>query len=412
VSAEANTVSVDPVAPSAGERLVTACPTCGAAGLRPFYEVSGVPAHSVMLMHSRDQAILYPRGDLKLGFCAACGFVTNMRFDVSLNEYSPNFEESQHCSPRFDAWARQLVGRLVHDYDIRGKQIVEIGCGKGEFLEIMCEIGGNDGVGIDPGCVPGRLTGPAASRVRFIRDLYSEQYTALPADVLVCRHTLEHIQPTREFVQMMHRAIAGRRDTLVFMEVPDLRRVLREPAFWDMYYEHCSYFTAGTLARLFRECGFEVLELVRDFEDQYIWLTARIAHEGSTHPPLALEEPPAEVAADVARFETRCAEDIASCRERILGFARAGRRPVLWGAGSKCVALMTTLGIGGDVEYVVDINPRKVGRFLPGTGHPVVGPEFLAQYRPGVVVAMNPAYTGEIAATLAALGVDAEVTAV
>ena len=406
-------MSVQPFTVAGGrDAAVMSCPNCGGGTLRAFYEVSGIPAHSVMLMHTREQAVLYPRGDLRLAFCSGCGFVTNVLFDVSLNEYSPDFEESQHCSPRFDGWARQLVDRLVRDYDIHRRQIVEIGCGKGEFLEIMCEAGDNDGVGIDPGCIPGRLKGPAASRVRFIRDLYSEQYTSLPADVVVCRHTLEHIQPTREFMRMLRRAIGNRPDTLVFLEVPDLRRVLRERAFWDIYYEHCTYFTAGTLARLFRATGFEILELVRDFDDQYLWVTARPAAGVWNGPRLPLEEEVAEVRRDVELFEQNAQRDIANWRERIRGFARAGKRPVMWGAGSKCVALMTTLGLGPDVEYVVDINPRKVGRFLPGSGHAVVGPEFLREYKPEVVVAMNPAYTGEIAEMLASLGVSADVLAV
>src|SRR5688572_26237379 len=112
---------------------ITECPNCGAAGLEPFYEVSSIPAHSVVLMHTREQALNYPRGDLRLGFCRTCGFITNTLFDVSLNEYSPDFEETQHFSPTFDAWARQLVERLVRDYGIRNKQVIEIGCGKGDF---------------------------------------------------------------------------------------------------------------------------------------------------------------------------------------------------------------------------------------------------------------------------------------
>ena len=189
-------------------------------------------------------------------------------FDVSLNEYSPDFEESQHFSPTFDGWAREPVDRLVRDYDIHGRQVIEIGCGKGEFLALLCEGGGNQGIGIDPGCIPERLQGDGASKVRFIRDLYSEQYAGLPGEVVCCRHTLEHIQPTGAFVQMVRRVIGPRKDTLVFFEVPDMTRVLRERAYWDIYYEHCTYFTAGSLARLFRSSGFEILELVRDFADQ------------------------------------------------------------------------------------------------------------------------------------------------
>jgi SAM-dependent methyltransferase len=384
------------------------CPNCNAAGLEAFYEVTNVPSHSVMLMHTREQALAFPRGNLRLGFCRTCGFVTNTLFDISLNQYSPDFEETQHFSPTFDGWARQLVDRLVRDYDMRGKQVIEIGCGKGEFLALLCEAGNNQGIGIDPGCIPERLQGPAAGRLRFIRDLYSEKYAHLPGDVVCCRHTLEHIQPTREFMQMVRRVIGPRHDTLVFLEVPDMTRVLQERAFWDIYYEHCTYLTAGSLAKLFRSTGFEIIELVRDFADQYLWITARPV-DGSTAPALAIEDDLASTTADVQAFREQCPKDIAAWRDRVREFAASGRKPVIWGAGSKAVAFLTTTGLAPEIEYLVDVNPYKAGKFLPGTGHSVIAPEQLRQYQPGVVVAMNPVYVDEIRQRLGAIGVSADV---
>ena len=404
-------------APSTSDRrlgevdAITACPNCQAPGLEPFYEVSDIPAHCVMLMHTQEQARSYPRGDLRLGFCRSCGFVTNMLFDVRLNEYSPDFEETQHFSPKFDGWARQLIGRLVRDYDIRGRQIIEIGCGKGEFLALMCEAGNNIGTGIDPGCIPGRLRGEGADKVTLIRDLYSEKYAHLPGEVVMCRHTLEHIQPTQAFMQMVRRVIGPRNETLMFLEVPDMTRVLKERAFWDVYYEHCTYLTAGSLARLFRSTNFEIIELVRDFADQYLWITAK-AVDGPTAPKLPIEDDLAETAADVETYRREAPKDVARWRDRIREYAAAGKRPVIWGAGSKCVALLTTCGIDREIEYLVDINPHKWGKFLPGTGHAVVDPEVLRAYNPGVVIAMNPVYTGEIAERLSSMGVAAEVIAV
>ena len=84
---------------------------------------------------------------------------------------------------------------------------------------------------------------------------------------------------------------------------------------------------------------------------------------------------------------------------------------MIWGGGSKGVAFLTTLGLEEEVEYVVDVNPYKQGMFMPGTGHEVVGPDFLRSYRPELVVAMNPVYLGEIAGELSSLGVEAELVA-
>jgi hypothetical protein len=85
---------------------------------------------------------------------------------------------------------------------------------------------------------------------------------------------------------------------------------------------------------------------------------------------------------------------------------------VIWGSGSKGVSFLTTLGIEAEVEYAVDINPYKHGMYMAGTGQRIVPPEFLREYRPDLVIAMNPVYLAEIGAALESLGVEAELVAV
>jgi hypothetical protein len=89
-----------------------------------------------------------------------------------------------------------------------------------------------------------------------------------------------------------------------------------------------------------------------------------------------------------------------------------GGKVVAWGSGSKCVAWLTTLGIGDQLEYVVDINPNKHGKWLAGTGHEIIAPERLTAYQPDLVVVMNPIYVDEIRADCERLGVTAAIEAV
>jgi len=377
------------------QALPMVCPNCGQPGGEKLYAAGGIPAHSCLLMDTAQQALDYPCGTLSLVHCDACGFVFNGQFDESLRDYSPNYEETQHFSSHFDAFARGLAERLVDDYDIRRKRVLEIGCGKGEFLALLCELGDNRGIGIDPSARPERLDEASAARIEFLREYYSKQHAALECDVICCRHTLEHIPDTRRFLSTVRDSIGSRHDTLVFFEVPDLTRVLRECAFWDVYHEHCSYFTAGSLARLFRGCGFEITDLWRDYNDQYLMLSAR----PTTMPTAAcleIEDDLEQTRGDVEYFRTRCPAIVDEWRQTLRKLHDSGRRTVVWGAGSKCVAFFTTLGITREVEYVVDINPFKQGKWLPGTGHQVVGPEFLKEYDPTAVVVMNPIYCREI----------------
>ena len=402
--------SVDTAPSESRSRIELACPSCGAAEPVLFHEQRGVPIHSCRLVPTREEALSFPRGDLRLAFCSACGFIANTAFDGSVQDYGVAYEETQGFSPRFREFAHDLAARWIDRYDLRGKEIVEIGSGKGEFLVTMCELGGNTGTGIDPAFVEERLESDAADRIRFVKGLYDGSWGSLDADAVVCRHTIEHIAPVGEFLADIRRGIGERRDTVVLFDLPDVVRVLREAAFWDVYYEHCSYLSPGSLARLFRRSGFEILALERDYDDQYLVIEAQPT-DGSGVAVHPLEESVESLAEDVERFAGVLAATTGRWR-RELGALRAdGRRAVVWGAGSKAVAFLTTLGIEDEVEAAVDINPFKQDMFVAGTGHEVVAPERLVELQPDLVVAMNAIYVDEIRDRLHALGLPATVVA-
>jgi len=387
------------------------CHNCDAASLSAFYRVDNIPVHSCLLMPNRESALAYPHGDLQLGFCRSCGFIQNMLFDPSVHEYSTRYEETQGFSARFRDFATALAKRLIDKYSLRNKTILEIGCGKGEFLALLCELGGNQGIGIDPSYIPERMHGVAGSRLTFIQDFYSEKYSHLTADFVICRHTLEHIQPTASFMHMVRRSIGERNDTIVFFEVPDISRVLKEQAFWDIYYEHCSYFSLGSLARVFRMTGFEVLDLAKDFDDQYLLIEARPAN-GSSGKSFPQEKDLKELAQDVTHFQQTFTDRVKVWKETLAKIRDRGEKAVIWGSGSKAVAFLTTMGIHNEIEYIVDINPFKHGKFLAGTGHEIVPPDFLKKYQPDMVIAMNQIYQNEIQHDLNKLGIHADLITV
>ncbi len=377
-----------------------------------FYQQDQVPVHSVVLLRTREAAVSYPRGDLQLAFCGACGFVSNVAYDPSLQDYSSDYEASQAFSPTFGAFAVNLARRLVADYDLHRKTIIEIGCGQGEFLNLLCALGDNRGIGFDPAYVEGRedlalsvggaaLPQPRPGQVEFIPDYYSEQYADRHADLVVCRMTLEHIQQTGDFVRMVRRSLEGQPDAVVFFQVPDVTRVLRDHAFWDIYYEHCSYLSPQSLARLFQWHGFQVLNLSTEYDGQYLMIEAR---PDGAHGFVGPDDDVRDLAAEVRGFAREYPGAVERWRAEFAEAHAAGRRTVIWGAGSKGVAFLTTLGLNDEVGYAVDINPNKRGTFMAGTGHEIVSPEFLREYRPDTVVVMNPVYRDEIAGSLAALG--------
>jgi SAM-dependent methyltransferase len=386
------------------------CPSCGHAGMVSFYEQEEVPSHSVLLLPTRAEAAAYPSGTIRLAYCPSCGFIANVAVDPALRRYSGECEETQAFSPRFRAFADRLAEDLVERHGLRGRDVLEIGCGKGEFLATLCELGGNRGVGIDPAALPERLEPAARDRVRLIREYFSEDHFGLPADVVVCRHTLEHIPHTADFMRLVRRFVGDRDDVLVFFELPDVLRVLREGAFWDVYYEHCSYFTPGSLARLFRATGFDPERLELAYDDQYILIEARPGGPEAGG-PLALEDPAEAIPDEVRAFTARVDAVRSEWGERLERLAGEGRGVALWGSGSKAVAFLSALGGDRVVDAVVDVNPHRHHRYMPGSGREILPPAALPERRPDVVIAMNPVYREEIAAELRRLGVEAELLA-
>ncbi len=384
------------------------CPSCGHKGLSLFYEVRNVPVHSCLMMPTKQEALEFPCGDIILGSCEHCGFITNVAYDPEEAAYAPNYEDQQSFSPTFNKFALDLANRLVEKYDLHDKDIIEIGCSKGDFLLLLCELGNNRGLGIDPSVVTGRVLSEANDRVRFIQDYYSERYSEYVGDFICCRHTLEHIYPTAEFINTIRRSIGDRLDTVVLFEIPDTTRVLQDLAFEDIYYEHCSYFTQGSLARLFRSCGFEVVELYRDYGDQYLFIEARPVATPSdkVHP---LEESLEQMVQDVKHFVTNISSKLEQWKRHLEQMQEQGKRVVVWGSGSKCVAFLTTLGAKEQIQYIVDINPYRHGKFIPGLGKEIMSPEFLKEYKPDQVIVMNSIYCNEIQQKLDNMGVTTEV---
>lgn len=375
------------------------CNSCGNQGLEIFHQLHSVPTNSCILMASEQEAVEYPRGDIKLGFCPECGFISNVAFDAKLTEYSGRYEETQGFSPTFNTFHIGLAQYLIEKYDLRRKQVIEIGCGKGEFLALLCELGENHGTGFDPAYVPDRMDAKRSGRFQVIRDFFSEKYTSCYSDFICCKMTLEHIPRVDQFMSTVRRAIGDRHDTIVFFQVPNATRILEQCAFEDVYYEHCSYFSPGALARAFRRNGFDLLDIGIEYDDQYLTVEAKPA-DGASKRHFAMEDDVAAIWQHVRTFPDRYREKVRYWTEQLEGWGASGRQIVIWGSGSKGVAFLAAVDPEGIVQHAIDVNPYRRGYYMPGTGQRIMSPEDLQGYKPDVVIVMNPVYRGEVEKTL------------
>jgi hypothetical protein len=384
----------------ASDRAVR-CPVCGDDVGAPFVRIDSVPVHCNVLWPTRESALEAPRGDIHLTFCDGCGHVFNLAFDPSDTTYGEAYENSLHHSAVFQQYAASLVEDLVTRRDLRGRDIVEIGAGQGDFLQMLCSAGHNRGTGFDPSALEASNDGS----VRLVAAPYDERFAGEPADVIVCRQVLEHIARPDEFVAMVRRVIGDRNGTWVVFEVPNGEWSFQRGGIWDVIYEHCGYFTPTSLATVFAAQGFAVDRLDAMFGGQFLLVEASV---GTRSTPVA-DAAIGRIADDVQRFGREYAEVVGRWRANLAELAFAGGTAVVWGAGSKGVSFLNAVDHAGAVRAAVDINPRKQGMHVPGTGQPIVGPEQLVSDPPDFVIAMNPNYRHEIRDRIDALGLQSGV---
>jgi hypothetical protein len=91
---------------------------------------------------------------------------------------------------------------------------------------------------------------------------------------------------------------------------------------------------------------------------------------------------------------------------------RSGKKTVVWGGGSKGVTFMNVMRDHAQIDYIVDINPRKQGFYIPHTGQRVIPPDALIDYKPDVVIAVNPQYIDEIRKALADRNIQSDLISV
>ena len=392
--------------------MADGCPACGSGPLVDFADLGEIPVLCGVHWADQQQALASPMGRMVLGYCPECAYVRNLAFEPELMVYDSTMDTNLHHSPAFQKFSTELVDHLSDQFNLAGRQVLDIGCGQGEFLRELCERGGCRGVGYDA-MYAGRV-GPDPSGAVFHAG-HAPRGSDLPDyDVFVSRHWFEHLADPYEFLLDLRERARGR-PVHGYVEVPDACYDLAT-AGWEVIYPHVSYFDAYSLCRIFQRAGWRVDRTGTYFSGMFRWIevSANQPAVPSGSVPAAAGEPlPGLAARDrqlaaIRRFADRQRAERGRWQQTIERLATDGARPVLWGAGSRGVQFLVGADPHRRLSAVVDVNPRKWGRYLPG-GHQVVAPERLTELQPAAVVITNPAYREEIAAALAELGVVAEL---
>lgn len=374
---------------------VLECPGCGGSRLEAGWAQEKVPVmNTTLFQHAEDARQVY-LGDIRLHQCRSCGLIFNAAFCPWDVTYGPQYEETQHYSAGYSCFEEELVQEIVRTCELRNGVVVDIGCGKGEFLRRLCRVGSNRGIGIDPSARPERLPKGELSQIRLEQRFYVPGEQLSKADLVCLKMTLEHLAEPYHFLKGLCVSLAENAVPL-FVQVPNAAEVLESGAFWDVYYEHCNYFTTSSLRSLIQRAGFSIERVWTVFNNQYICM---IAHPVGVDLNGAVPEPSLE--ANVFSDYGKLAESrLEYWRETFDRCLADGIAIWLWGGGSKAVSFVSAFGEHPALKGAIDINPYKQGTYLSGSGLPICGPDILRGRRDVLIVVLNPNYIEEVVGEL------------
>lgn len=367
---------------------LTRCPGCHDKRLSAPWLLAAEPVINNYRCPTPAAAARVPRRDLRLIQCRECGLIFNSTLDTKAVPYDDRYENRQCFSPVFQDHLQTLAADLARRHKLRNGRILEIGCGKGDFLRMFCERARARGVGYDSSYAgaPTQLRG----RVRFHRRYAGARDIRSAFDIILCRHVVEHVGAIGDFLAELHAIAVAAGGPPTVIETPTFEWIHRKGTFWDVFYEHCNYFTRPCLEHLCRRVGFKIQRRWLAFGGQYQFLELGLA---SRKQPL---KPPGDTVrlGDFARLADQRLRRLET-RLRRHGAARGW---AIWGAAAKGVTLANRMRLRP--RYMIDANVAKQGCFIPGAGVPIIAPDDPRIGELALVLIANPNYKKEITSAL------------
>ncbi len=391
------------------------CIACGHA-LSPLMTLDDMPASAQNIPAASELAEDHPLS-LTLCQCPSCGLV---QFDTEPVDYYRDVIRAGGGTRtmtrlRHEEYARLLTA--MQEHHIHGRRIVEVGCGRGEFLRMWQNLAEDpegaaalardqvrDPLSGQPNAAPLHLVGlehkpSLVEEANAVADKKYRVYEGFatgdvrypegPFDAFVQFNFLEHQPDPCDMLRNIGRNLKPQ--ALGLITVPSFEYILRYNGYYELLRDHIANYTEFTLQKLLQDCGFELLsmDLVNRDTIEAIVRKADPDELSELHYSGRL--------IDVSALRDSYDRLSASVNAHIDHLSESHRTMAIWGASHQGFTLAATTKLGGRVEYIIDSAPFKQGRFSPASHIPIVAPDYAVAHPVDEILIVAPGYTDEIA---------------
>ncbi len=386
------------------------CRHCGTPLHRTFVDLGSSPPSNAYLtertLHAPEK--WFP---LRILVCESCWLVQTEDFSNAAELFGAEYAYFSSFSSSWLKHAQLYVEQMVVQQALDGSShVVEVAANDGYLLQYF-KAHGIPCTGIEPTASTAAAARDKGIAVieRFFGVALAEELVAsgLQADLMVANNVLAHVPEINDFVAGFARLLKPE-GTATF-EFPHLLRLIVENQFDTIYHEHFSYLSLGVVDRIFAANGLRVFDVqrltthggsLRVFAERAD--SGGRARTGRVDEVLALEAAAGlHEAAGYDAFQVR----VERCKDAFLSFLlqakRDGKRVAAYGAAAKGNTLLNYAGVRPDLlSFIVDQNPAKQGKFMPGSRIPIVDETMLREAKPGYVIVLPWNLYDEIAVQL------------
>ena len=340
--------------------------------VKKLYQQNRFPVLQNRVYSTEQEAKNCVLGDIDIVQNLETGLIFNAAFSQDLMVYDENYNNEQGVSEVFKEhlnWVAQVI-----EFNLGTENLIEVGCGKGFFLELMLKKG-FDITGFD--------STYDGENPKIVKRYFEPGIIKKPAKGLILRHVLEHIPDPVDFLFQLKKSNDDQ--GLIYIEVPCFDWIVENRTWFDLFYEHVNYFRLDDFKRIFGR----IIECGHCFGGQYLYVIADLS---TTHLPKFDET-------CLINFPKNFLMSLNPPQEKQLREDGGKHEFVVWGGASKGVIYsLLRERIGLPIDLIIDVNPAKQGKYIPVTGLKVYSPDqAMMKLKDGAsVYVMNSNYITEI----------------